>query len=176
MRNYYKTSKFISWLTPCNLKLYNLKLRQHIGFQKYEERQTLRIPHISVGLLRFAESLVFVVKERLFFSHKGIKNGKAAGVDDLTVEQLKHLGPVAMSWLLAFFNACLETKNIPKLWRRTKIIALPKPGSLLMSPKTTKKYRCYALLINCLKAVEPKLIPEQAGCKPGKSTSDLLII
>lgn len=59
---------------------------------------------------------------------KSLKNGKAAGVDDITVEQIKHLGPVATSWLVELFKHCVTSSSIPRQWRKSKIIALLKPG------------------------------------------------
>ncbi|XP_049873462.1 uncharacterized protein LOC126372007 [Pectinophora gossypiella] len=38
-----------------------------------------------------------------------LKCGKASGVDNISVEQIKNLGPVAVSWLLQMFNECLIT-------------------------------------------------------------------
>ncbi|KAJ8710342.1 hypothetical protein PYW07_009708 [Mythimna separata] len=120
----------------------------------------------------------------IIYAIKALKTGKAAGVDDLTVEQLKHLGPVAVSWLLAFFNKCLLTTNIPKLWRQTKIIAIPKPGKPLNDPKSYRPisllchtYKLFErLLLNRLATVvDPKLIPEQAGFRPGKSCSSQVL-
>ena len=35
-----------------------------------------------------------------------LKNNKAAGRDDILVEQLKHLGPKAHKWLLTMLNIC----------------------------------------------------------------------
>ena len=37
-----------------------------------------------------------------------LKDGKASGVDNITVEQIKHFGPRARRWLLDVFNYILE--------------------------------------------------------------------
>jgi len=37
-------------------------------------------------------------------SLKEMKNGKAAGYDEITIEQIKHFGPVASRWLLQLLN------------------------------------------------------------------------
>jgi retron-type reverse transcriptase len=109
---------------------------------------------------------------------KSLKNGKAAGIDDLTVEQIKHLGPKARNWLLELYNTCLSSLKIPKAWRKSKVIALLKPGK---DPSEAKSYRPISLLCHSYKLlerlllnrlvpiVEPQLIPEQAGFRPGKS-------
>ncbi|XP_071505175.1 uncharacterized protein [Diadema antillarum] len=59
---------------------------------------------------------------------KTMKNNKAAGLDDILCEQVKHLGPVALKWLLDLFNSCLITNKLPKIWRRAKIVAILKPA------------------------------------------------
>ncbi|CAG9114277.1 unnamed protein product [Plutella xylostella] len=112
---------------------------------------------------------------------KGLKVGKAAGVDDITVEQLKNLGPATISWLLKLFNNCLSSAKIPKLWRKSKIVALLKPGKL---PVEAKNFRPISLLCHTYKLLErlllnrlssridPMLIPEQAGFRPGKSCTN----
>ena len=113
-----------------------------------------------------------------------LKNGKAPGLDDIQTELIKQFGPKARDWLLRFFNNCTATKKIPKLWRQAKVVALLKPGK---DPSVAKSFRPISLLCHTYKLferlilnriaehVDAKLIPEQAGFRPGKScTSQLL--
>ena len=114
-----------------------------------------------------------------------LKNNKAAGIDDILVEQLKNLGPKAHKWLHTMFNTCFIENKIPKIWRQSKIIAILKPGK---DSATPKNYRPISLLCHTYKLyerlilnrvsplLEQHLIKEQAGFRPGKScTSQLLI-
>ena len=113
-----------------------------------------------------------------------LKNNKAAGIDDILVEQLKNLGPKAHKWLHTMLNTCFIENNIPKIWRQSKIIAILKPGKNSAIPKNYRPisllchtYKLYERLI--LNRVSPfleqHLIKEQAGFRPGKScTSQLL--
>ena len=74
-------------------------------------------------------SLVFPFTEEEY--KKGIaalKNKKAAGIDDVLVEQLKNLGPRAHRWIHSMLNVCFTENRIPKVWRQSKIIAILKPG------------------------------------------------
>ena len=115
---------------------------------------------------------------------KAMKNNKAAGLDDILCEQIKQLRPGALNWLLKMFNECLGTNNIPKLWRKSKVIALLKPGKDAASPKS---YRPISLLCHTYKLferlilnriapfVDEHLIPEQAGFRPGKSCTGQLL-
>ena len=113
-----------------------------------------------------------------------LKNNKAAGRDDILVEQLKHLGPKAHKWLLTMLNICFMENKIPTIWRQYKIIAILKPGKDSSIPKN---YRPISLLCHTYKlyermilnriapSIEQHLIKEQAGFRSGKScTSQLL--
>ena len=113
-----------------------------------------------------------------------LKNNKAAGRDDILVEQLKHLGPKAHKWLLTMLNICFMENKIPTIWRQSKIIAILKPGKDSSIPKN---YRPISLLCHAYKlyermilnriapTIEQHLIKEQAGFRSGKScTSQLL--
>ena len=107
-----------------------------------------------------------------------LKNNKAAGRDDILVEQLKHLGPKAHKWLLTMLNICFMENKIPTIWRQSKIIAILKPGKDSPIPKN---YRPISLLCHTYKlyermilnriapAIEQHLIKEQAGFRSGKS-------
>ncbi|KAI0239735.1 putative RNA-directed DNA polymerase from transposon BS [Lamellibrachia satsuma] len=107
-----------------------------------------------------------------------LKKGKAPGLDNIQTELIKQLGPKARDWLLRFFNSCTASKKIPKLWRQAKVVAILKPRK---DPSEAKSFRpisllCHTyklferLILNRLAAhVDEKLIPEQAGFRPGKS-------
>ena len=68
---------------------------------------------------------------------------KAAGRDDVLVEQPKNLGPRAHKWLLTMLSKYLTENKIPKLWRQSKIIAILKPGK---DSATAKRYRLISIL------------------------------
>lgn len=107
-----------------------------------------------------------------------MKNGKAAGEDDICTEQIKHFGSATKNWLLTLFNNCVSELKIPKLWRKSKVISLLKPGK---DPESASSYRPISLLCHLFKVyerlilnrmgktIEPKLIPQQAGFRPGKT-------
>ena len=63
-----------------------------------------------------------------------LKNGKAAGLDDIRTEQIKHLGPTARKWLLSLFNSCVTLSQLPKIWRKARFIAILKHGKIHMIP------------------------------------------
>ena len=49
---------------------------------------------------------------------KALKNNKAAGLDDMLCEQIKHFGEATLRWLLQMMNYILKTQKFPKLWRK----------------------------------------------------------
>jgi len=113
-----------------------------------------------------------------------LKNKKAAGIDDVLVEQLKNLGPRAHRWLHSMLNVCFTENRIPKVWRQSKIIAILKPGKDSAIPKSYRPisllchtYKLYERLIlnRIAPSVERHLITEQAGFRPGKSCCSQLL-
>ena len=122
--------------------------------------------------------------EELMKGIKILENNKAAGLDDMLCEQIKHLVPKAMVWLKEMMNNILVSKKFPKLWHRSKVIAILKPGKGSSLPKTYRPIsllcHMYKLLermiLNCLNPItEHTIIKEHAGFRDGKScTSQLL--
>ena len=125
------------------------------------------------------ESMVYPFSEEEYI--RGIatlKNSKAAGIDDVHVEQLKILGPKTHKWLIAILNNCFSQNKIPTIWRKSKIIAILKPGK---DSETPKNYRPISLLCHMYKlyerlilnrivpTIEEHLIKEQASFRPGTS-------
>ena len=56
-----------------------------------------------------------------------MKIGKAAGFDEIYPEMLKNCGPLARDWLRMFFSNIINTGTIPKLFKKSKVIAILKP-------------------------------------------------
>ena len=56
--------------------------------------------------------------EDLLHGVKALKNNKAAGLDDMLCEQIKHFGEATLRWLLQMMNSILKTHKFPKLWRK----------------------------------------------------------
>ena len=105
-----------------------------------------------------------------------LKNGKAAGLDEILTEEIKNFGPVTTQWVVSLLNACARTHRLPRLWRQARVVALLKPGP--SSPKSfipfsllCHLYKLYErLILNRLSpTIQHVLIPEQAGFRPGKS-------
>ena len=81
----------------------------------------------------------------------------------------------------AFFSRIIVENQIPKIWRKAKVIAIEKPGK---DPNLAASYRPISLLSVCYKllerlvlqrispTVESILNPDQAGFRKHRSTCD----
>ena len=110
--------------------------------------------------------------------------GKAAGLDGMFPEFVKNFGPKAKAWLLTMFNEVLATGILPKAFKRSKVIAVLKPGKC---PKQVDSYRPITLLSVTYKLLErlvynrispilnANIPPEQAGFRPERSCCDQVL-
>ncbi len=113
-----------------------------------------------------------------------LKTNKAPGPDYIHNEFIIHLGPAAVTWLLSFLNFCHSQLRIPRIWRRSNVIALLKPGK---PDDDAKSYRPISLLCAIYKLLErlilmriepileTQLPHEQAGFRKKRSTQDQVI-
>jgi hypothetical protein len=115
---------------------------------------------------------------------KGLKPGKAAGSDGMHPEFLINCGPNTRRWLSKFYTDIQQSGTLPPEFRKSKIIAIVKPGK---SNDRPENYRPIALFSVCYKLLERiiynrirpiilNIIPvEQAGFRPGRSCSDQVL-
>jgi len=112
------------------------------------------------------------------------KSGTAMGYDNIAPEFMKHLGPRAVKWFASFLSRITSERSMPRIWRRSKVIAILKPGK---DPHSPSSYRPISLLSVCFKVlerlilrrvtpdVEEILSADQAGFRPGRSTCDQVL-
>jgi Reverse transcriptase (RNA-dependent DNA polymerase) len=110
--------------------------------------------------------------------------GKAAGLDGIFPEFIKHVGIRVRNWLLTFFNNILNSGELPAAFKKSKIVAVLKPGK---ESDRVESYRPIALLSVVYKLFERLLynrlspilnasIPvEQAGFRPGRNCCDQVL-
>ena len=116
---------------------------------------------------------------------KRFKPNKAAGTDGLKPIVFKHLPDNAIAFLTLIYKACIALSYTPVIWRRTKVIFLPKPGKTTYD--ITKSYRPISLSNYPLKALErlgvwkvdkdmeaSPIHPMQHGFTKGKSTESAI--
>lgn len=76
---------------------------------------------------------ISITSEELENAIGNMKDHKAVGLDDIFTEEIRHFGQITKTWILNLFNNIRLTQKIPKIWRKTKIITLPKPGKPLQT-------------------------------------------
>ena len=74
------------------------------------------------------------IEEEYINGIAALTNNKAAGIDDVLVEQLKHLGPKDNKWLHTMLNIYFTGNKILKIWRQSKISPYS-PGKDSAMPK-----------------------------------------
>ena len=114
-----------------------------------------------------------------------LKPGKAPGLDSIFPELIIHAGAALKSWLRDFLSSCSHRLQIPKIWRRALVVAIPKPMKPVGDPKS---YRPISLLCVPYKILErliyarveplidPLFLKEQAGFRRGKSNVDQVVL
>ena len=122
-----------------------------------KETQTHRSSKAKITDIHITEHSLtspFTMKE-LMKGIKIMKNNQASGLDDILCEQIKHLGPKATVWLNEMINNSLASKKFPKLWRKSKVIAILKLG------KDSSLHKCYrpiSLLCHTYKLLERMIL------------------
>ena len=109
------------------------------------------------------------------------KNNNSHGLDKLNIRQLKHIGPLGLTFLTGMFKTALNKNIIAHTWKLANIVPIPKPN------KDTDKgtsYRPISLLSVIEKTLEKSLLsyitantantPMQHGYKTLHSTATAL--
>ena len=100
-------------------------------------------------------------------------------------EQIKNnLGTATLRWLLQLMNIILKFYKFPNLWRKSKVIAILKPGEDVAIHKSyipisllCHTYQLFEhMILNRLSPLtEEMIIDQQDGFRPGKSTTGQLL-
>ena len=109
-----------------------------------------------------------------------LRNGKAAGPDEIPAEALKTDVESAVSILHSLFTKIWEKEEVPAQWREGLVIKLPKKGDLrdcgnyrgIMLLSVPGKVLNRVLLERMKEAVDPKLRDQQAGFRRNRSCAD----
>ena len=112
---------------------------------------------------------------------KTAKNNKSTGPDNINIQHLKHLGPIAIDYLTQIYNIALNTNTIPQIWKTAKIIPIPKPNK---DKQIGSSFRPISLLSPIAKILEKIILPDitnnipaiahQHGFKQAHSTTTAL--
>ena len=92
-----------------------------------------------------------ILRSEIVEAVKKLKNGKAAGFDNLTAELIRNGGEMTIEVLHKICNSVWRNKEWPTQWTKSLIVPLPKKGDL----KKCNNYRTISL-INSLKQSSTK--------------------
>ena len=94
---------------------------------------------------------------------KTAKPSIAIGSDGLATIMLKHLGMKGLEYLARTYNLCMNTLDIPTMWKLGKIIAVCKPGKPLNEGSS---YWSVTLLSPVVKVLEALVLPFHKNSLP----------
>lgn len=113
-----------------------------------------------------------------------IKQGKAAGTDGIYPEFIKHFGTKTKQWIAKLFTTIIESGHLPRAFKKSKVIAILKPGKPDHLPEN---YRPITLLSSLYKLLERviynriqisvnNVVPiDQAGFRQQRSCADQVL-
>ena len=74
---------------------------------------------------------------------KRSKGSTAMGPDNMSMLHLKHMGPLAISFLTTLFNLSVSRADLPSIWKFSLVIPVLKPAK---DPSLGPSYRPISLL------------------------------
>ena len=115
---------------------------------------------------------------------KDMKNGKAAGIDKITVEMMKADIDTAVYVLHDLLSLIWEEERISEDWCKGLIVKLPKKGDLtncgnwrgITLMPTAAKVMGKVIIKRISRGVDKKLRKEQAGFRSGRSTIEQIFV
>ena len=90
-----------------------------------------------------------ILREEVEAAISSLKSGKAAGVDNIPAELIKHGGESVVAMLLRICNKIWQTGEWPTPWTQSLIITLPKKGNL----QQCQNYRTINLISHASKVM-----------------------
>ena len=120
-------------------------------------------------------------------SISNLSSSAAAGPDLIAYPLLQHLPPSAMSFLLFIFNLSWSTQSFPSAWKSSTIYPVHKSGKPTDAPSSFRPI----CLTSCISKLFERLVlarlsfllesrnllsPLQAGFRPGRSTTDQIVL
>ena len=111
---------------------------------------------------------------------KKLKNGKAAGCDNIPPKAIKAGGETSEEVLLDLCNRIWGEEKVPEEWKKGLLIKLPKKGDLsycknwcgIVLLKMASKVFCRVILERIKITLDEKLREEQAGFRASRSCMD----
>ena len=111
---------------------------------------------------------------------KGMKKGRAPGIDEMRVEMVMAVGESGISWTKRLLNTCMRQGKVPEEWRTGLIVPIWKKGDV----QDPGKYRGITLLSHIMKLLKRILdgriqkkveqeLGEEQGFRKGRGTTEV---
>ena len=100
---------------------------------------------------------ILITEEMTAKAIKSSNNNNSTGPDNINIQHLKHLGPIALKYLTKMFNLAVNNNIIPHVWKLAKIIPIPKPGK---DPQQGTSHRPISLLSPIVKTLEKIILTQ----------------
>jgi hypothetical protein len=105
---------------------------------------------------------------------KSAQLGTAAGLDGLHPKFIRNYGERTKKWLILFMKDFLSSARLPKLFKRAKVIAIPKPGKDGSDPA---HYRPILLLLYRIQPLIEATTPVyEAGFSKHRSCTEQVMV
>ena len=123
-------------------------------------------------------------KEEIIDTVRELKNGKAAGFDEVSPDVLKADPATTADVLQSLLKRIWELENMPEDWRKGLIIKLPKKGDLtrcgnwrgITLLSVVGKVMARSIIKRMRDAVDRRLRKEQGGFRPNRGTGMQIFI
>lgn len=160
------------WVEHFQETLNQLEPTTMYNFEAVDTQETLGV---NTGEITIAEVKIAI---------KSLKNNKAAGLDEIPVELLKHGGQAMAEKLTTLFNKCWRSGMVPEDWRKGAIVKIPKKGNIsectnwrgITLLSVPGKAFCIVLLQRLKNTLDQQLREEQAGFRSGRSCTEQIFV
>lgn len=125
------------------------------NYNYYNINQEVDTSIENLDLTNLPASTEYVKPKTVKMIIKSSKNRKAPGFDNVTNIMLKRLPRKGFVFLSKLFTSLLRQSYFPKIWKKSKLIAIPKPGK---DPTISSSYRPISLLSAISKIFEKILL------------------
>jgi len=129
-----------------NYRIKNKRVKKNCRKEKQEtvlncpETTTLHDVH-SVPTTKLDICLDDITMHEILAAIRKLKNNKAAGIDNILIEYMKHVGEIMVMALTTICNNVWKSEEVPEDWKNGIIQPLPKRVTL-RSAQTGGAYLC----------------------------------
>ena len=159
-----QTINFENKTAITNKQKANSFTKQFINITEHKTDNSYRKIRRKISKLQTTSQLI--TPQQTIDAIKSSKNNNSTGPDNINIQHLKHLGPIAINYLTIIYNMALNTNTIPQIWKTAKIIPIPKPNK---NPQIGSSFRPISLLSPIAKTLEKIILPDIISNIPEKS-------